>query len=788
MSRVLAMRGVGGQNQCIFCAFRIQQPWMPTHSRRVNDVIRRTRYISTSLPIAGSSASSFGGRRTPKDRPARFGGAAKRSGMLRIGGSKFRQDVKFTDIKDTIRERMDLLEENLGTTPQLEPLGLSEAVLKRHFEAFKRNVLRSFSQSNDETSGTMPLFHSLRAAFVDKDVRGLDSELKYTFYGHVASARFSKKDIEHQKMLADLRFPVEWYPGTRVIQRTIHLHVGPTNSGKTYHALKRLEQANTGVYAGPLRLLAHEVYSRLLALGKRCNLITGDDRKMTETSENAMNCCTVEMVPVNTKIDVAVIDEIQMIGSQSRGWAWTQAFLGVKAKEVHLCGEERVVPLIRALAASMGEELVIHRYQRLSPLKTMSTSLKGDLRQLRKGDCVVVFSRMGIHATKREIERATGKRVAIVYGSLPPEVRAQQAKLFNDESNDYDILVASDAIGMGLNLNIKRIIFESSQKHNGKEFRTLEVSDIKQIAGRAGRYRTASQATEEKSSPEAADVQTSDVSPDNVVAPLPPAKNLGLVTTLEQMDLKVVQEAMESEPEPIQSAGLFPPSAILEQFASYFPPETPFSYILLRLHELSRLHPRYHLCALRDQIEIADMIQPIKNLSIEDKVILCAAPVSARDPGVSQLVAAFAQCIANQGGGALLDIPEVNLELLDKPASSNMEYLRQLETLHKGLILYLWLSYRFAGVFTSRPLAFHVKEMVEERIDKSLHDYRFDPKVRKLLKRAREQSMIEKLTKGTISTEASDSGNDFPLKWDEGISALRLEEGATAARNQHVAS
>ena len=110
------------------------------------------------------------------------------------------------------------------------------------------------------------------------------------------------------------------------------------------------------------------------------------------------------------------------------------------------------MPLIRELAAAMGDKLEIHHYERLSPLKTMTTSLHGQLDTLRKGDCVVVFSRLGIHALRKEIERTTKKRVAVVYGSLPPDTRAQQAKLFNDPNNDYDILVASDAIGMGLNL------------------------------------------------------------------------------------------------------------------------------------------------------------------------------------------------------------------------------------------------------------------------------------------------------------------------------------------------
>ena len=280
----------------------------------------------------------------------------------------------------------------------------------------------------------------------------MDTQLKYSYHGLLASRQFSKVDIENQEQLADLRYPVEWYPATREVQRKIVLHVGPTNSGKTYHALKRLEQADTGIYAGPLRLLAHEVYTRLNAKGKLCDLVTGDEKIMQSDDEAQMKSCTVEMVPLNTNVDVAVIDEIQMIGREDRGWAWTQALLGLKAKEVHLCGEERSVPLIRELAASMGDDIEIRTYKRLSPLETMSTSLRHRLSDLRKGDCVVVFSRVGIHSMKKEIEVATQKRVALVYGSLPPEIRAQQARLFNDPNNDYDILVASDAIGMGLNL------------------------------------------------------------------------------------------------------------------------------------------------------------------------------------------------------------------------------------------------------------------------------------------------------------------------------------------------
>lgn len=403
-------------------------------------------------------------RRSPSEKRFKIPRVERRSGPrgrfpFRPAGQeearKKRADAALIPI---LAERLDYLkggsskESFIDTIPQV---GNENA--RDMFEKFQKDLMSFLLESEDPDRKHGRInprtFEALQQAYIHKDTVGLDVQLKFVFHGYVANANFTSSDLLNQSKLADLRFPVEWYPGTRTMQRTIHLHVGPTNSGKTYHALKRLEQAETGIYAGPLRLLAHEVYTRLNAKGKSCSLITGDEKILAEDTEApVMNSCTVEMVPLNTIVDVAVIDEIQMIGHRERGWAWTQALLGVKAHEVHLCGEERAVPLIRELAAAMGDKLEIHQYERLSPLRTMSTSLKGNLKDLRKGDCVVVFSRVGIHALKREIENTTGKRVAVVYGSLPPETRAQQAKLFNEPDNDYDILVASDAIGMGLNL------------------------------------------------------------------------------------------------------------------------------------------------------------------------------------------------------------------------------------------------------------------------------------------------------------------------------------------------
>ncbi|PNS16055.1 ATP-dependent RNA helicase suv3, mitochondrial [Sphaceloma murrayae] len=649
--------------------------------------------------------------------------------------------------------------------------------LESTLDAYKANVYKS---KGARTTLKLELYHMLEQEFALKGLPGLEARLKYGFYAYVTGLRFTPSDIENQKAVADLRYPVEWYPGTRMLQRRIHLHVGPTNSGKTYHALKSLEAAATGMYAGPLRLLAHEVFMRMNAKGRRTALITGEERRAPDDDPQFdISSCTVEMLDLNKTVDVAVIDEIQMLGSDDRGWAWTQALLGVKAKEVHLCGEARTVPLVQALCAMVGEKPIIHRYKRLSPLEMDKQSLDGDLNKLRKGDCIVSFSVMGIHALRKAIENKTGKKVATVYGGLPPETRAQQARLFNDPDNDYDYLVASDAIGMGLNLSIKRVIFESSVKFDGQKRGTLALADIKQIAGRAGRYKTAQAATDKSEAEEdlsaakgetVADVNL--ISESNVTdlvdsahryqPSLPPSiyeralsllhpgadpsnplepppndpSNIGLVTTLEKMDYPVIQKALGKEPPPIKTAGLLFPGTIVDRFAQYFPPGTPFSYVLLRLSELAQLNTHFHLCGLREALWLADLIEPVRNLTILDRIVFTSTPAGMGDPELwSGIIPALAKCVEQQSGGALYDIAEIPLELLETEVKMDRPYLRQLELLHKAIVVYLWLSYRFAGVFSTRALAQEVKKRVEDRIGNVLEGLSLENKRLELRKR-----------------------------------------------------
>ena len=346
-------------------------------------------------------------------------------------------------------QKDDLPGHNLATYGDIDPQ-------LKHFQRFEAKVQNCFKPSKfteeEPEDSAVKLRHQLVNAFLRNGRSGLRRDLLFAYLDHVHEASPKVVSGLNLSTRCNLRHPTEWFPSARVQQRKIHLHVGPTNSGKTYHALKRLEQAQTGSYAGPLRLLAHEVYSRFQSKGIACDLVTGDDVRVDDAGPAALSSHTVEMFDCSRKVEVAVIDEIQMMANERRGWAWTRALLGANASEVHLCGETRVVPLIRELTASMGDTLHIHHYDRLNPLKAMSRSLRGSLKNLRPGDCIVSFSVLGIHAIKKQIEADTGRRVAVIYGGLPPEVRAQQAALFNEPDNGYDFLVASDAIGMGLNL------------------------------------------------------------------------------------------------------------------------------------------------------------------------------------------------------------------------------------------------------------------------------------------------------------------------------------------------
>jgi ATP-dependent RNA helicase SUPV3L1/SUV3 len=282
--------------------------------------------------------------------------------------------------------------------------------------------------------------------------------------------------------IADLRMPHEWWGKTRSMKRDFHLHLGPTNSGKTYSALEVLKKSKTGVYCGPLRLLATEIYDKLTNSGIKCSLFTGQETRIDPNATHIS--CTLEAINLEKDYDCALIDEIQMIEDYNRGSAWTYAVLGLRAQEIHLTGDPRSTRIIQSLLKETKDNLIVHNYERLSPL--MISSPVNNIKELQPGDCLVAFSRIKCHALKNYIEKFQPGSCSIIYGRLPPQVRISQAEKFNSGKHQY--LISTDAIGMGLNYNINRVIFTEIKKNNGKYIKNLTPIEIKQISGRAGRF------------------------------------------------------------------------------------------------------------------------------------------------------------------------------------------------------------------------------------------------------------------------------------------------------------
>lgn len=275
------------------------------------------------------------------------------------------------------------------------------------------------------------------------------------------------------------------YPDTfqkaRRLGRKVHLYVGPPNSGKTHAAFERLAQALDGAYLAPLRLLALEGRDRLMARGVPCSLLTGEENQPAEGARVVSS--TIEMVGTNTEIDVAVVDEAQMIFDHSRGWAWTQAIVAVPARELIIICSAYAVPAIENLLGLCGESCEVRVFERKQHVQLLPAPVP--VNTLKLGDAVVAFSRRDVLLLRDRIA-AGGHPVSVIYGALPPEVRRREAERF--ASGESHVLVATDAIGMGLNLPIRRVLFSTLVKFDGVADRTLDVSEVHQIAGRAGRF------------------------------------------------------------------------------------------------------------------------------------------------------------------------------------------------------------------------------------------------------------------------------------------------------------
>ena len=284
-------------------------------------------------------------------------------------------------------------------------------------------------------------------------------------------------------LTAELAF--QGYPDSfkvaRRLERKVTLFVGPPNSGKTHQAFERLATCERGTYLAPLRLLALEGRDRLMARGVPCSLRTGEESAPVDGARVVSS--TIEMMGTSEPIDVAVIDEAQMIFDPWRGWAWTQAIVGAPAKELLIICSAYAVPAIENLLGLCGERCEVRHFERMQQVQLLPATVP--IANLKLGDAVVAFSRRDVLMLRDQVA-ANGKTVSVIYGALPPEVRKREAARF--ASGETEVLVATDAIGMGLNLPIRRVLFSTLTKFDGTADRTLDESEVHQIAGRAGRY------------------------------------------------------------------------------------------------------------------------------------------------------------------------------------------------------------------------------------------------------------------------------------------------------------
>ena len=275
--------------------------------------------------------------------------------------------------------------------------------------------------------------------------------------------------------------PIDEYKETRRMKRHFYLHVGETNTGKTYSSIKRLMEAESGVYLAPLRLLALEIQDKLNSENIACSLLTGEEEDIITYAYHVSS--TIEKLQLGTPYDVCVIDEAQMISDNQRGWAWTRAIIGVLAPEVHICMAPEALDIVIKLIKDCGDTYEVIRHKRDTELIVEDKKFNLE-RDVKKGDALVVFGKKKALAVSAQLLNNNIK-TSIIYGSLPYSTRKKQFDRFL--SGETEVIVCTDAIGMGVNLPIKRIVFLETRKYDGVSMRKLMVSEIKQIAGRAGR-------------------------------------------------------------------------------------------------------------------------------------------------------------------------------------------------------------------------------------------------------------------------------------------------------------
>jgi ATP-dependent RNA helicase SUPV3L1/SUV3 len=469
-------------------------------------------------------------------------------------------------------------------------------------------------------------------------------------------AELERKKEEERQILEDI-FGREYRPSAG---RNMHyvLHVGETNTGKTYQALKRMKEASSGLYLAPLRLLALEVYDKLNAEGVPCSLKTGEEEKMVAGANHLS--CTVEMFHEKDFYDVVVIDEAQMIADKDRGFSWYKAITKAHANEVHIIGSRNMKTIMLQLLGN--SDVDIHEYSRDVPLKVESEAF--NLNHTKKGDALVCFSRKRVLEVASSLQN-NGHSVSMIYGSMPPETRKKQIQRFIE--GETTVIVSTDAIGMGLNLPIRRIVFLENEKFDGTRRRRLTSQEVKQIAGRAGRKGI---------------------------------YNVGKVAFTKEMN--IMTRLLHQEDESISTFTIAPTNAVLERFQKYSRTLGTF----FELWEKFESPKGTKKATLSEERELYHMIRDTEieaRLSIMDLYGFLHLPFSTNEPRLMEQWRETMFAIVNKR-----ELPEPQIK---------RESLEELELSYKAVGLHLLFLYRL-----DRRTEALYWERVREEISDEIHE------------------------------------------------------------------
>ncbi|HVJ88583.1 MAG TPA: helicase-related protein, partial [Labilithrix sp.] len=255
--------------------------------------------------------------------------------------------------------------------------------------------------------------------------------------------------------------------------------LGPTNTGKTHHAIERMLEHASGMIGLPLRLLAREVFDRISArVGEsRVALVTGEEQRVP--ARPSYWVATVEAMPVEREVDFLAVDEVQLAAHAQRGHVFTSRLLSARGRlETWLLGADTMRSALRELVPTARH---VH-HPRLSRLSYAGTT---PLSRLPPRSAVVAFAVPHVYELAERLRNRRGG-AAVVLGALSPRTRNAQVAMF--QAGEVDCLVATDAIGMGLNLDVEHVAFAATRKFDGRDVRDVDDAELGQIAGRAGRW------------------------------------------------------------------------------------------------------------------------------------------------------------------------------------------------------------------------------------------------------------------------------------------------------------